>query len=492
MTDKNDKDPEDNPFGDIFGMFFGPNGQFGGAFGPQGGAGASGTPGGQGGGLPFDPSMLGGLLSQLQGMMAGGGAEATAKQSATRTIPTPDPAVNDDVRRATTDAFRLAELWLEAVTDVSPGNGEPVALSRRDWVERSLPGWQELVDPVRANMNGAMNENMAAQMPEELRPMLQGASQMFAAMGDSMFGMQLGEALGALSGSVLGGTDTGLPLLGTTPALVEANVTGAAAEMGVETTELRIYLAVRELAHLWLYARSPWLAGHVTTALAKYAAGVEIDMSRIQDLTANLDPSNLEKLSEDIRSGLLAPQPTEAQEQAKETLTNVLSVVEGWVDVVTHAACSGLTHRDEIREALRNRLVVESEADRTFAGLLGIQLRPTRLRDAAALFTYLERSEGAEARDAVFTHPDLLPTTADLDDPLGYRERRTQDWSTDTDLDEALSRILAEGLSDGTSSTEGSDTTAEGSDTTAEGSDTTADDSSEDGDDPGRPDDRDR
>ena len=32
----------------------------------------------------------------------------------------------------------------------------------------------------------------------------------------------------------------------------------------------------------------------------------------------------------------------------------------------------------------------------------------------------------------------------DLDDPLGYRERRSQEWSTDSSMDEALARLLAD------------------------------------------------
>src|SRR5690606_41678084 len=60
--------------------------------------------------------------------------------------------------------------------------------------------------------------------------------------------------LAALSGAVLSGTEFGLPLFGSSPVLVEANLPGAAAEMDVDPTQLRIWLAARELAHLWLFA----------------------------------------------------------------------------------------------------------------------------------------------------------------------------------------------------------------------------------------------
>lgn len=452
MTDKNREgdQPDDNndPLGNIFGMFFGPGGQFGGTFGQQGSGGGSGASGPAG--LPFDPAMLGGIMQQLQGML-GGGSNAGGMRAAEQRIPQPDPEITEDVSRAAHDAFRLAELWLENVTPSAIGVPEAIALTRREWVEQTFEGWQRLVKPVQSNMSSALSASIAEQAPEELKPMLAGAGQMFASMSDSMFGLQLGEALGALSGSVLSGTEHGLPLVkGQRPALVEANITGAASELGVEATELRIYLAVRELALLWLFKRAPWLAGHVETALSKYASGIEIDLERIQGMAGQMDPSRLQEMSEEIRQGLFHPQPTAEQKQALASVQNLLSVVAGWADVVTYEACEALGSRSAIREALRARHATEGSADRTFADLVGLDLRPARLRDAAALFSYLEQSEGAEARDAVFNHPDLLPTTQDLDDPLGYRERRAQEWTSDSSMDEALARLLADEAGPGT------------------------------------------
>lgn len=470
MTDKNrDGDqPDDNndPLGNIFGMFFGPGGQFGGASGQPG---ASGGPGP--GGLPFDPAMLGGIMQQLQGMLSGG-SQAGGMRAAEQHIPQPDPEVTDEVTRASHDAFRLAELWLENVTTSAVGVPEAIALTRREWVEQTFEGWQRLVRPIQSNMSSALTASIAEQAPEELKPMLAGAGQMFSSMSESMFGLQLGEALGALSGSVLSGTEYGLPLIkGGRPALVEANITGAASEIGVEATELRIHLAVRELALLWLFKRSPWLAGHVETALSKYASGIELDLDRIQGMAGSIDPSRMQEMSEEIRRGLFDPKPTEAQQQALASLQNLLSVIAGWADVVAYQACAQLGSRDTIREALRERQATEGAADRTFAQLVGMDLRPARLRDAAALFSYLEQTEGPEARDAVFNHPDLLPTTQDLDDPLGYRERRSQEWSTDSSMDEALARLLADegagGAGSGAAGTADAGTSESGSDDAA-------------------------
>jgi hypothetical protein len=50
-------------------------------------------------------------------------------------------------------------------------------------------------------------------------------------------------------------------------------------------------------------------------------------------------------------------------------------------------------------------------------------MRPRRLRAAADLWRALTNSRGVEARDTLWSHPDLLPSSADLDDPAGFVDR---------------------------------------------------------------------
>jgi len=66
------------------------------------------------------------------------------------------------------------------------------------------------------------------------------------------------------------------------------------------------------------------------------------------------------------------------------------------------------------------------------------------LRDAANLWAALESKGGPAVRDAAWAHPDVAPTTADLDDPLGYVERFMSGGARD-EMDEALDAMLSEG-----------------------------------------------
>ncbi|HBF27235.1 MAG TPA: hydrolase, partial [Actinobacteria bacterium] len=75
-----------------------------------------------------------------------------------------------------------------------------------------------------------------------------------------------------------------------------------------------------------------------------------------------------------------------------------------------------------LTEAMRRRRAAGGPAERTFAALVGMELRPRALREAHTVFAAIRSQRGAEARDALWAHPDLLPTPDDLDDPLGFAQ----------------------------------------------------------------------
>ena len=62
-------------------------------------------------------------------------------------------------------------------------------------------------------------------------------------------------------------------------------------------------------------------------------------------------------------------------------------------------------------------------AEQTFGTLVGLELRPRKLREAAVLWERLTAAAGVDARDAVWNHPDLMPSAADLDEPAGFVDR---------------------------------------------------------------------
>jgi len=151
-----------------------------------------------------------------------------------------------------------------------------------------------------------------------------------------------------------------------------------------------------------------------------------------------------------LESGMFEMPDSPAQKAALQRLEVTLALVEGWVDeVVGQATEERMPTAAKLQEAVRRRRAAGGPAEQTFATLVGLELRPRRLRDASTLWGSLRARQGTEARDGVWMHPDLLPTVADLDDPLGFREDATApDSLSEEDFDAELRKLLDEPPSD--------------------------------------------
>src|SRR5262249_13355648 len=112
---------------------------------------------------------------------------------------------------------------------------------------------------------------------------------------------------------------------------------------------------------------------------------------------------------------------TPEQKAALARLETLLALVEGWVStVVADAVKNRLPQGDALAEAIRRRRATGGPAERTVATLVGRELRARRLREGAAIWRGLTDERGVAGRDEVWGHPDLLPTSEDLDDPEGF------------------------------------------------------------------------
>ncbi len=142
-----------------------------------------------------------------------------------------------------------------------------------------------------------------------------------------------------------------------------------------------------------------------------------------------------------MRSGMLEPQTTPEQKTALARLETLLALVEGWVDVVVgDAVTDRLPGADALRETLRRRRASGGPAEQTFATLVGLELRPRRLRAAAALWRLVGDQHGLAARDGIWAHPDLVPTAEDLDEPMDFADRVGQKPALEDDPIAALER----------------------------------------------------
>jgi putative hydrolase len=417
---------------------------------PFGFSGGSGDSGGDSGG-PFGFGG-GNFFAELEKLLSWQGGPVNwnmAHQVAEQSVGGADRAVSEQEQAGVREAGRLADHWLDEVTSLPGVGAEMAAWTRMQWVAETLPVWQTLADPIAAKVVDAMGSALAgglSSLPE--MPGLEGQlppgfdfSQLTQAggpflgmlrqIGGLLFGAQVGSALAALAQEVVSPTDVGLPLGGA--ALLPLNIAAAGAGLEVPDDQLRLYLALREMAHQRLFAHIPWLKSHLLGAVEAYARGITVDPEAISRAVANIDPSMLDpskidpdSLADALGADVFQGENSPEQDAALARLETMLALVEGWVDeVVDAAARDRLPSAAALRETIRRRRGTGGPAEQTFAALVGLELRPRRLREAAALWKALLEERGADGRDAVWGHPDLMPGSSDLDDPLGFARGTT-------------------------------------------------------------------
>ena len=402
-------------------------------------------------GMPEDPQALQAMLSSVQQMMATGGdgpvnwelAINVARQAAAEGG---DPSVGEAQHRKVAEALRTADLWLDRVSDLPAATARTEAWSRAEWIENTLSVWKIVVEPVANSVGEAMAKALTEQAPPEMRGMLGNALPMMRKMGGTFFGAQLGQALGGLSREVIGGGDVGLPLLPAgRVALIPVNLAEFGAGLGLEEDEVRLYLALREAAHARLVAGVPWLRAHLLATVEEYARGIVIDTEQIESAIREIDPTDPQAMQAALASDIFEPERTPQQQAALDRLETALALVEGWVDtVVDEAARHSLPHASALQETIRRRRAAGGPAEHTFASLVGLELRPRRLREAAAVWSALTAARGATGRDALWAHPDIAPNEAAFADPEGFARVETQADSMDAELE----RMLEGGLDD--------------------------------------------
>ena len=388
-----------------------------------------------------------------------------------------DSSVNAETGEIARRAISEANLWLDTACEFNP-----VAESMNDALASILS--QRFGDgEIQTEISGVFAGPIEIPIPDEMK----NPAKLMRFVGNTSFAMQLGRAAGDLSHEVRGSFDQGIALL-KNPAggLIVQNVTEYAKSLDIDVNEVMGYLALQELAHARLFASVPWLMPRFEALLGKYARGITIDMDAMEEQIREAESIDPDSMASAVNITKVAFPDTPEQKQAMKALENLLALVEGWVDaVVWRAGMAHIPHIEQLREMLRRERAIGGPAERTFESLMGMQLRPKRMREAAALWESIGAQEGPEARDAKWSHPDLLPQLPDEQSEDSSNEENgaasattgteqttaQQDIPDSIDWDAELSKLLdeEEHKGDDADSTNDADGTDDAGDTNASG-----------------------
>lgn len=340
-------------------------------------------------------------------------------------------------------AVGAAELWLDAVTALPAVEGPVRAYATDTWIAAacSTDGLGRYVEPVAEGMAAALGRGL----PPEVSGLLGGATEAsgpLAAFGAMLYGMQVGQVAGALAGQLLGTYDLGVPTVGVrTVGLVGDAARRHAATLGVDATELRWWLALREAAHRRQFAGVPWLDAHLAGLLRRFAESAELDPMRLMggsglaglDPSALGDPERLRELMADVEAN--AAEPTPAQREINARLQALVAFTEGWVDTVVRTAATGrLPSLGVLEEAARRRRGERGRGEQALSSLLALDLRPADRRAGEGFCRAVVAARGQEGLDRAWRGPEWLPSTAELEDPSRWLVRLAADENVADDV----------------------------------------------------------
>lgn len=435
--DDNNRGDQNNPFASFgFGAGFG---------------------GGQSGNGPQGAGNLGDMLNQFGQMLSGMGSSMNAQgqgdavnfdlagRMARQRIAGVNPVSTADTRAAE-ESFRLAELWLDETTTLPASSAQVQAWNAEDWLAGTMPMWKRLVNPVAEHMNRAQLDSMPAEAREMMGPMASMMNQMNA----MQFGMKLGHALGDLAQQALTGTDFGLPVAPAgVAAVLPRNVAETSKGLDLPGQEVMVYIAAREAARQRLFKHVPWLVERLVAGVEEYAAGLEIDTSHIEEVARGLnlesgDPQQIQEALQNLQGEDLSPRVGSRNAAATSRLETLIALVEGWVDVVVDEALGErIPSTPQLAEAWARRRATGGSAEQAFANIVGIELAAPKTKEAAELWHRAGNAVGTERRDAVWEHPDFVPTAEHLDNPAAFIDTLL-DEGIDADLDDEFAKLEQE------------------------------------------------
>ena len=393
-------------------------------------------------GIGNNPAQIGQIFSQFRSMMKNSDEpvnwELALEQA--RTI-----AQKGEVQPSASflaelnNAFDMAALWLGEETGFSNSQA-PKPLTRSLWVQDSMPLYRDLSEPVATSMAKALTENLGNLMPEQFAEMLGPAAKFLGNAGATIFAMQLGQAAGNLATSALSSSEIGIPL-SSRPGLVPQNVEQFLTDLETPKSEVLIYLCIRELALSSLYNSNRWLREQLITQVREFAAGLRVDTSGLQELAETVDLSNPESIKELMSGGNLVTSRSPEQEIALVRIETLLALIEGFADSISLRAARRLPNIAAVSEIFRRRRASNGPAEKTFALLLGLEIRPRLVREAAQMWDEVFKIKGAVGQDLLWSHPDQLPSAEEIQDPNLLVARLNLDQD---DFDGELRKLLGD------------------------------------------------
>jgi putative hydrolase len=321
------------------------------------------------------------------------------------------------------ELVRAAEILVGQSTDLSGPSVEARLVTRAQWADEVLLGLHPVVERLAQLLrSGATGDDTGIETTPDFSDLdpLALIGGLMPVLAPMLVGVQAGFMAGHLARIALTRHDLPLPLTGPpTVLLVAENANDFERDWGLDRRDFRFTLALHEITHAQLRS-IPWLRDRIVALAAEYVGGYRIDTQAIEGRLGAIDPTDPSSFEEVLGNpdALLGAMTTTEQDETRLRLQTLISVIEGLADhVVESIGTPMIPTLGIIQEARKRHRVVQGEAERFIAKLLGMEMRREHYDRGRAFCEGVVERAGETALHRLWERPEHLPTPTELDAP---------------------------------------------------------------------------
>jgi coenzyme F420 biosynthesis associated uncharacterized protein len=260
-------------------------------------------------------------------------------------------------------------------------------------------------------------------------------------------GAQTGAVLAFVSSGILGQYDPFASGAGGTPAcggersdpgnqsgggellLVYPNVIAVERQLRVSPADFRLWVCLHEVTHRVQFRANPWLAEHMSSALAVITDDADQDVAELVGRLAEFVRGRRNGVAAEPNSegvlGFMRAIQSEPQRKALDQLLVLGTLLEGHADHVMDAVGPAVvpsvaTIRQRFNERRQRK---QPPLQRVIRALLGFDAKMNQYTRGKAFVDHVVTKVGMKEFNTVWTSPETLPLPTEVDDPQRWIDR---------------------------------------------------------------------
>jgi coenzyme F420 biosynthesis associated uncharacterized protein len=345
------------------------------------------------------------------------------------------PASTPTVGRTVDWAF-AATVGTKLVRPAPPATDYTRAQAIEQLAESSRRAELPVRDVTLLNEGAAVTEARVVDRAEWVRAATESMRIMTGGTDGESSGFLTGRVTGAQTGAVLAFVSSGIlgqydPFAknGGELLLVYPNVIAVERQLRVDPADFRLWVCLHEVTHRVQFKANPWLADHMSSALAVITDDGDQDVAAMVGRLSELVRSRRNGVAAEPNSegilGVMRAIQAEPQRKALDQLLVLGTLLEGHADHVMDAVGPAVvpsvaTIRRRFNERRQRK---QPPLQRIIRALLGFDAKMNQYTRGKAFVDHVVTKVGMANFNTIWTGPETLPLPTEVDEPQRWIDR---------------------------------------------------------------------